>query len=134
MIRSSGRPEARQVAASWSNALFANVSGNCDIRFTISAFRSKSRASPKRTPLAAGNEKFPAYEYGLTAGVLTGSPERGLAIAEQLEAGIVHVNDQPIHDEPQMPFGGVKDSGWGRFGISYAMEEFTEPRLLVIRS
>ena len=72
--------------------------------------------------------------YGLTAGVLTGNPERGLAIAEQLEAGIVHVNDQPIHDEPQMPFGGVKDSGWGRFGISFAMEEFTELRWITVKS
>jgi acyl-CoA reductase-like NAD-dependent aldehyde dehydrogenase len=72
--------------------------------------------------------------YGLTAGVLTGNPDRGLALAEQLEAGIVHVNDQPIHDEPQMPFGGVKDSGWGRFGISFAMEEFTELRWLTIKS
>jgi acyl-CoA reductase-like NAD-dependent aldehyde dehydrogenase len=72
--------------------------------------------------------------YGLTAGVLTGNPERGLALAERLEAGIVHVNDQPIHDEPQMPFGGVKDSGWGRFGISFAMEEFTELRWMTLKS
>ncbi len=72
--------------------------------------------------------------YGLTAGVLTGNPDVGLAIAERLEAGIVHVNDQPIHDEPQMPFGGVKDSGWGRFGISYAMEEFTELHWVTIKS
>ena len=34
----------------------------------------------------------------------------------ELDAGIVHVNDQPVADEPQMPFGGVKDSGYGRFG------------------
>jgi acyl-CoA reductase-like NAD-dependent aldehyde dehydrogenase len=79
-------------------------------------------------------ERANSSRYGLTAGVLTGSPERGLAIAEQLEAGIVHVNDQPIHDEPQMPFGGVKDSGWGRFGISYAMEEFTELRWITMKS
>ena len=72
--------------------------------------------------------------YGLTAGVLTGNPDVGLAIAERLEAGIVHVNDQPIHDEPQMPFGGVKDSGWGRFGISFAMEEFTELHWVTIKS
>ncbi len=72
--------------------------------------------------------------YGLTAGVLTGSPDIGLAIAERLEAGIVHVNDQPIHDEPQMPFGGVKDSGWGRFGISFAMEEFTELHWITMKS
>ncbi|WP_166462869.1 aldehyde dehydrogenase family protein [Amycolatopsis acidicola] len=70
--------------------------------------------------------------YGLTAGVLTGDPERGLALANRLEAGIVHVNDQPIHDEPQMPFGGVKDSGWGRFGVTFAMEEFTEMRWVTL--
>ena len=46
----------------------------------------------------------------------------------------MHVNDQPIHDEPQMPFGGVKDSGWGRFGITFAMEEFTELHWLTIKS
>ncbi|NKQ53091.1 aldehyde dehydrogenase family protein [Amycolatopsis sp. K13G38] len=70
--------------------------------------------------------------YGLTAGVLTGDPERGLALANRLEAGIVHVNDQPIRDEPQMPFGGVKDSGWGRFGVGFAMEEFTEMRWVTL--
>jgi acyl-CoA reductase-like NAD-dependent aldehyde dehydrogenase len=74
-----------------------------------------------------------ASPYGLTAGVLTEDPERGTAIAEQLEAGIVHVNDQPINDEPQMPFGGVKDSGWGRFGVTYAAEEFTELQWVTVK-
>jgi acyl-CoA reductase-like NAD-dependent aldehyde dehydrogenase len=50
--------------------------------------------------------------YGLAAGILTGDPDRGLALADRLQAGIVHVNDQPVGEEPQMPFGGVKDSGW----------------------
>jgi acyl-CoA reductase-like NAD-dependent aldehyde dehydrogenase len=71
--------------------------------------------------------------YGLTAGVLTENPELGMAIAERLEAGIVHVKDQPINDEPQMPFGGVKDSGWGRFGVAYAAEEFTELQWLTVK-
>jgi acyl-CoA reductase-like NAD-dependent aldehyde dehydrogenase len=46
----------------------------------------------------------------------------------------VHVNDQPVHDEPQMPFGGVKDSGWGRFGGRAAMDEFTELRWITVQS
>ena len=71
--------------------------------------------------------------YGLTVAVLIGDPERGLVIADQLEAGIVHVNDQAIHDEPQMPFGGVKHSGWGRFGVSFAVEEFTELHWVTIK-
>ena len=74
-----------------------------------------------------------ASPYGLTAGVLTEDPDLGIAIAEQLDAGIVHVNDQPINDEPQMPFGGVKDSGWGRFGVAYAAEEFTELQWLTVK-
>ena len=46
----------------------------------------------------------------------------------------MHVNDQPVHDEPQMPFGGVKDSGWGRFGVATRMEEFTELRWITMKS
>jgi aldehyde dehydrogenase (NAD+) len=75
-----------------------------------------------------------ATSYGLAAGILTGDPERGLALARKLQSGIVHVNDQPVHDEPQMPFGGVKDSGWGRFGGRAALEEFTELRWITVQS
>jgi acyl-CoA reductase-like NAD-dependent aldehyde dehydrogenase len=72
--------------------------------------------------------------YGLAAGIMTSNPDRGMALAEQLQSGIVHVNDQPVHDEPQMPFGGVKDSGWGRFGGTFAMDEFTELRWITVQS
>jgi acyl-CoA reductase-like NAD-dependent aldehyde dehydrogenase len=71
--------------------------------------------------------------YGLTAGVITGDSERGMAIGERLDAGIIHINDQPIHDEPQMPFGGVKDSGWGRFGVTFAPEEFTDTHWITVK-
>jgi hypothetical protein len=71
--------------------------------------------------------------YGLTAGVLTGDTHQGLDIARRLEAGIVHVNDQPVNDEPNMPFGGVRDSGWGCFGTGFAAEEFTELRWITLR-
>ena len=54
--------------------------------------------------------------YGLSAGIITADTDRGFALAQQIESGIVHVNEQSVGDEPQMPFGGVKDSGWGRFG------------------
>jgi acyl-CoA reductase-like NAD-dependent aldehyde dehydrogenase len=73
-------------------------------------------------------------EYGLAAGILTSDPDRGLALAERLQCGIVHVNDQPVADEPQMPFGGVKDSGWGRFGATAATDEFTELRWITVQS
>jgi len=66
--------------------------------------------------------------YGLSAAVVTRDFNKGLAMAEQIESGIVHINDQTVGDEPQVPFGGVKDSGWGRFGGRAALEEFTELR------
>ena len=72
--------------------------------------------------------------YGLSAGIITTDPDRGMALAGQIDAGIVHVNDQTVGDEPQMPFGGVKDSGWGRFGGAFAMDEFTELRWVTVQS
>jgi acyl-CoA reductase-like NAD-dependent aldehyde dehydrogenase len=75
-----------------------------------------------------------ATPYGLASGIITSDPDRGVALAQQIEAGIVHVNDQPVGDEPQMPFGGVKDSGFGRFGGQAAAEEFTELRWITIQS
>jgi acyl-CoA reductase-like NAD-dependent aldehyde dehydrogenase len=75
-----------------------------------------------------------ASRFGLTAGIFTGDPYRGLRLARRLESGIVHVNDQPVNDEPQMPFGGVKDSGFGRFGIGFTAEEFTELQWVTARA
>jgi acyl-CoA reductase-like NAD-dependent aldehyde dehydrogenase len=75
-----------------------------------------------------------ATTYGLSAGIITSDADRGLALADRLESGIVHVNDQPVGDEPQMPFGGVKDSGWGRFGGQAAADEFTELRWVTVQS
>jgi acyl-CoA reductase-like NAD-dependent aldehyde dehydrogenase len=72
--------------------------------------------------------------YGLSSGIITTDTEKGLALAERIEAGIVHVNDQTVGDEPQMPFGGVKDSGWGRFGGTHALEEFTELKWVTVQS
>jgi acyl-CoA reductase-like NAD-dependent aldehyde dehydrogenase len=70
--------------------------------------------------------------YGLSSGIITSNPDRGLELARRLEAGIVHVNDQPVGDEPQMPFGGVKDSGFGRFGGQAVVDEFTDLRWITV--
>ncbi len=75
-----------------------------------------------------------ATSYGLSSGIITTDPERGFALAQQLQSGIVHVNDQTVADEPQMPFGGVKDSGYGRFGGQAVIDEFTELRWVTVQS
>ena len=72
-------------------------------------------------------------DYGLAAAVFGGDVDHALEIARRVESGICHVNSSTVHDEPQMPFGGVKSSGWGRFGGRAALEEFTELRWLSVQ-
>jgi acyl-CoA reductase-like NAD-dependent aldehyde dehydrogenase len=79
-------------------------------------------------------ERANRTRYGLSAAIITSDSDRGMALAQQIQSGIVHVNDQTVADEPQMPFGGVKESGFGRFGGTAAINEFTELRWVTIRS
>src|SRR3954469_1225741 len=72
-------------------------------------------------------------DYGLSSAVFSENVDAALEVARGLETGMCHVNDGTVHDEPQMPFGGVKDSGWGRFGGNAAVEEFTELRWITVQ-
>ena len=72
-------------------------------------------------------------DYGLAAAVFGRDVVRALAVARQIDSGICHVNAATVHDEPQMPFGGVKASGYGRFGGTAAIDEFTELRWITVQ-
>jgi len=72
-------------------------------------------------------------EYGLSAAVFSADVDIAIDVARRLETGICHINDSTVNDEPPMPFGGVKNSGWGRFGGKAALEEFTELRWITIQ-
>ena len=72
-------------------------------------------------------------EYGLASAVFSGDADTAMHVARRLETGVCHVNDTTVNDEPQMPFGGIKASGWGRFGGKAALEEFTELRWITIQ-
>ena len=72
-------------------------------------------------------------EYGLSAAVFSEDVDQAMEVARRIESGICHINSSTVHDEPQMPFGGVKASGWGRFGGRAALEEFTELRWMTIQ-
>ncbi len=72
-------------------------------------------------------------DYGLSSAVFSADVDTALEVASRLETGMCHVNDTTVHDEPQMPFGGVKASGWGRFGGDAALEEFTELRWITVQ-
>ncbi|MEM5584708.1 aldehyde dehydrogenase [Roseibium sp. AS2] len=67
-------------------------------------------------------------EYGLSSAVFSADLDKAAAIAAQLETGICHINGPTVADEPSMPFGGMKSSGYGRFGGVSCLDEFTEVR------
>ncbi|MBC2776643.1 aldehyde dehydrogenase [Parasphingopyxis marina] len=73
-------------------------------------------------------------EYGLSAAVFTRDTARGLNVARQIQSGICHVNGPTVHDEAQMPFGGMKASGYGRFGGKAGIDAFTELRWITIET
>ena len=72
-------------------------------------------------------------EYGLSSAVFGKDVTRAMAVARRIESGICHINGPTVHDEAQMPFGGVKASGYGRFGGKAGINEFTELRWITLR-
>ncbi len=73
-------------------------------------------------------------DYGLSASVFTRDTARGLRVARQIKSGICHVNGPTVHDEAQMPFGGTKASGYGRFGGKAGIDAFTELRWITMET
>ena len=71
-------------------------------------------------------------EYGLTASVFTRNAIRGLQVARRIKSGSCHINSPTVQDEPQVPFGGTKSSGYGRFGGRAGIDEFTELRWITL--
>ena len=71
-------------------------------------------------------------DYGLSSAVFSSNIQRAMAVAARLEAGICHINGPTVGDEAQMPFGGVKGSGYGRFGGRAAIAEFTDLRWITV--
>ncbi|MGY1409211.1 MULTISPECIES: aldehyde dehydrogenase family protein [unclassified Luteimonas] len=73
-------------------------------------------------------------DYGLSSAVFTGDVARGLAFARRIRAGMTHVNDMPVNDEANAPFGGEKNSGLGRFNGDWAIEEFTRDQWITVQT
>lgn len=72
--------------------------------------------------------------YGLSASIFTRDVARGLTLARQIKSGMCHINGATVHDEAQMPFGGVGASGYGRFGGKPGIDSFTEIRWITIET
>ena len=79
-------------------------------------------------------ERMNASKYGLQAGIFTNDLAFVNRAFERLEVGGLIVNDIPSFRSDAMPYGGIKDSGEGREGVRYAIEDFTEPKTLVMKN
>jgi vanillin dehydrogenase len=88
------------------------------------------RASDEADAIRIANDTA----FGLSAAVFTRDTARGLRVASQIESGMCHINGPTVHDEANMPFGGVKDSGYGRFGGNAAIAEFTDLRWITVQT
>ena len=88
------------------------------------------RVTDEDSAVAVANDT----EYGLAAAVFGRDIGRAIAVANRIDAGSRHVNMATIHDQPQLPFGGVKASGYGRFNGLEAIAEFTDTCQLTVRT
>ncbi len=89
-----------------------------------------ARASNDEQAIAMANDT----NYGLSAAVYASNISRAMKVADAIESGICHINGPTVFDEAQMPFGGVKDTGYGRFGGTFGIENFTEIKWMTINS
>lgn len=89
-----------------------------------------SRARDEEHAIELANDN----DYGLSASVFTRDVARGLKVAKAIKSGICHINGPTVHDEAQMPFGGTKASGYGRFGGKAGIDAFTELRWITIET
>ena len=111
-----------QIETRMRPVVLANVQKGMDIYRNESFGPSVSLFTFKSIPeaVALANDT----EYGLSASVFTKDLRKGFQIADQLESGAVHINSMTVHDEYQLPHGGVKKSGFGRFNGYQGLDEF----------
>ncbi len=139
MVTASVEQGAKLASGGTYEELFYRPTVLADIPLTAPAFADEvfgPIAPVTRVSSAAeAAELAAASDYGLSLGIVTRDVMRGLAVAEQIPTGIVHINDQTVNDEANAPFGGVRASGTGsRFGGAAAnIEAFTETRWITMR-
>lgn len=129
---------ARLLAGGGYEGSFYAPTALADVTPQMSIFRTECfgpvasviKAKDDVHALALANDS----DYGLSAAVLTNDLQKAMAFSEGLEAGMVHINGPTIRDEPVVPFGGVKDSGMGREGGKFAMDDFTELKWITIQT
>jgi len=97
---------------------------------TFGPLKAIVRVDGEEEAIACANDN----PYGLAAAVFTNDTARGWRVAQRIDSGICHVNGPTVHDEAQMPFGGVKGSGYGRFGGQAGIEAFSQQRWITLQT
>ena len=138
LVTSSVESGARLAAGGWFQELFYRPTVLDAVRTDMPVY-AEEVFGPVAPVVRFGSEDeavelAAASEYGLSLSILTADAMRGLALAERVPTGIVHINDQTVNDEAVAPFGGVLDSGTGaRFGGSANLDAFTDQRWITVR-
>jgi benzaldehyde dehydrogenase (NAD) len=138
LVTASVKAGARLAAGGTFEGLFYQPTVLADVAPQMPAYASEvfgpiAPVVPFATPEEAAKLAADS-EYGLSLGILTNDVMRGLDLARRIPTGIVHINDQTVDDEPNIPFGGLLASGTGaRFGGAANIDAFTETRWVTIR-
>jgi acyl-CoA reductase-like NAD-dependent aldehyde dehydrogenase len=129
---------ARLIAGGRAESVLMPATVIDGVKSTMKLYREESfgpivgiiRAADESDAIRLANDT----EYGLAAAVFTRDAARGLRVARAIRSGICHINGPTVHDEAQMPFGGLGASGYGRFGGKAGVDQFTELRWITIET
>ncbi|PWW71633.1 aldehyde dehydrogenase [Tuber magnatum] len=125
-------PKKAPSRAKFPNLIIRDVTREMELYHTESfgPLATVITASSEEEAIAIANDT----EFGLSAAVWTADLAKGLKIAKRIESGAVHINGMTVHDESTLPHGGVKESGFGRFGGSWGIEEFLTTKTITFMS
>lgn len=123
--------EGQQVGNVLTPTVFTDVDNRSELAQTelFGPVATVIKANSDEDAIAKANDT----EYGLSSAIFTSDLERGEKIASNLEFGMVHVNDQTVASDEYAPFGGIKNSGIGRFGTPFIIDEFTELKWVTVQ-
>jgi len=124
--------EGKQIGNILTPTVIGNADNNSDLTQSemFSPIALIVKASSDEDVIAKANDT----EFGLSSAIFSEDENKARQLALDLEFGMTHINDQPVNDEPNAMFGGMRQSGIGRFGNPYIVDEFTEGKWISVQT